>query len=94
MFTWLKTLFAPFIPFSSARVHEYLGYEGALHGRQYTERHGEGDFAHTVLRYDHSGVTASWQPSQLPPGQALREPGPLFRKLDDSVVEEELSRLG
>jgi hypothetical protein len=29
----------------------------------------------------------------LPPGQALREPAPLFKKLDESVVEEEYARL-
>ena len=30
----------------------------------------------------------------LPPGQALQEPAPLFIKLDDSIVDEEASRLG
>jgi hypothetical protein len=29
----------------------------------------------------------------LAPGQALREPGPLFKKLDESVIEEEYARL-
>jgi methionyl-tRNA synthetase len=31
--------------------------------------------------------------SALPAGQALREPAPLFKKLDESVVEEEYARL-
>jgi hypothetical protein len=31
--------------------------------------------------------------SELPPGQALRAPAPLFRKLAESVVEEEYARL-
>ena len=90
----LKVLFAPFIPFSSAQVHAYLGYDTALFGRQYTEVYGEGEFEHEVLRYDDTGVTARWEASQLPAGQALREPGPLFRKLEDSVADEELARLG
>jgi hypothetical protein len=30
----------------------------------------------------------------LPPGQALRPPAPLFKKLDEGVVEEEYARLG
>ena len=34
-----------------------------------------------------------WEPSQLPPGQVLLEPAPLFRKLDDSTAEEELRRI-
>jgi methionyl-tRNA synthetase len=34
-----------------------------------------------------------WQPSQLSPGQALREPAPLFKKLDDDTAEKELARL-
>ena len=38
----------------------------------------------------------AWQgtPEHLPPGQRLGQPKPLFSKLDDSVVEEETSRLG
>ena len=38
----------------------------------------------------------AWQgtPEYLPPGQALGQPTPLFVKLDDSLVEEETSRLG
>jgi hypothetical protein len=31
--------------------------------------------------------------SELPAGQVLRAPAPLFRKLDKSVVEEEYARL-
>ncbi|HEC35584.1 MAG TPA: methionine--tRNA ligase, partial [Anaerolineae bacterium] len=31
----LKILFAPFLPFSSEALHQYLGYEGRLFGRQY-----------------------------------------------------------
>jgi methionyl-tRNA synthetase len=35
----------------------------------------------------------AWAKSELPPGQALREPAPPFKKLDESVVEEEYARL-
>jgi methionyl-tRNA synthetase len=34
-----------------------------------------------------------WEPSQLPPGQKLRPPQPLFKKLDEEIVEEELERM-
>jgi hypothetical protein len=35
----------------------------------------------------------TWAKSDLPPGQALRPPAPLIKKLDESVVEEEYARL-
>jgi methionyl-tRNA synthetase len=91
----LKVLFAPFLPFSSERLHEYLGYEGTLFGRSYTDTfEEEGGRVHETLCYDPSGATGAWRPSELSPGQALRESEPLFKKLDESVVEEELARIG
>jgi methionyl-tRNA synthetase len=65
----LKTMFAPFLPFSSQKVHEYLGFEGRV------EDHG-------------------WKWQELPPGQKLKEPRPLFKKLDESIIEEETKRIG
>ena len=41
---------------------------------------------------DYAEWTGAWQPSELAPGQKLREPTPLFKKLDDSVVDDELGR--
>ena len=68
-----------------------LGYEGWLAGplefREIDE--GEGR-SHQVLTGDYASWTGTWQPSDLAPGQALREPTPLFRKLDPSIAEEEL----
>jgi len=91
----LKTLFAPFLPFSSERLHGYLGYEGTLFGHSYTATFEEpGGRVHEALCYDDSAATGHWEPGDLPPGQALREPAPLFRKLDESVIEEERRRLG
>jgi methionyl-tRNA synthetase len=49
---------------------------------------------HEALVYDHPTAKVSWAPSSLPAGQALNEPKPLFKKLDESIVEEELARLG
>jgi methionyl-tRNA synthetase len=90
----LKILFTPFLPFSSQALHEMLGYEGSLIGRQYVATFEEETRSHQVLCYDASELTGRWEPSQLPPGQPLREPRPLFKKLDESVVEEELARMG
>ena len=33
----LKVIFAPFLPFTSQRLHEFFGYETQLFGEQYTE---------------------------------------------------------
>ena len=91
----LKILFAPFLPFSSERLHQYLGYEGALFGRSYTTTFEEEEGrVHEALCYDDSSATGEWKPSQLPPGQPLRQPEPLFKKLDESVIEEERARIG
>jgi methionyl-tRNA synthetase len=90
----LKVLFAPFIPFSSERLHRYLGYTEPLFGSQYTEIVQDGLGEHTVLRYRPGPAGVQWRPSQLPAGQALQPPAPLFRKLEPSVAAEERARLG
>jgi methionyl-tRNA synthetase len=91
----LKTLFAPFLPFTSQLVHELLGHDGWLAGPLEFETIAEEDGAeHRVLTGDYSAWVGSWAPSELPPGQQLQEPRPLFRKLPPETVDEELERLG
>jgi methionyl-tRNA synthetase len=65
----LKNMLYPFLPFSSAKVHEYLGFDGTI------EEYG-------------------WKWQDLPAGQKLREPQPLFKKLDEGIIEEETRRIG
>jgi methionyl-tRNA synthetase len=65
----LRTALYPFLPFSSQRLHEYLGFEGDVQ-----------DYG--------------WKLNPPSPGQKLLEPKPLFVKLDDKLVEEEMARLG
>ncbi len=83
----LKVLFAPFLPFTSEALHQYLGYEGTLFGRQYIATFREGERVHDALCYDPVGATGRWAPSQLPAGQPLRPPQPLFRKLELAEIE-------
>ena len=90
---WLKIIFCPFLPFSSQRLHEYLGYEGNLIGRLYIETIQEETRAHQALRYDGRGTVGRWAAEKLPPGQPLRQPAPLFQKLDESIVDEEVGRM-
>jgi methionyl-tRNA synthetase len=90
----LKVLFSPFIPFSSERLHTYLGYTKPLFGEQFLEVIQDQIGEHKVLRYRPGNSIGRWQPSQLPAGQPLNQPLPLFKKLDESIVEQERARLG
>jgi len=89
----LKTILAPILPHMAQRLHEYLGYDGELFGTQQVVEYEEETRSHRALTYDHTSAVGTWTKSELPPGQALREPAPLFKKLDESVVEEEYLRL-
>jgi methionyl-tRNA synthetase len=90
----VKVLMTPFLPFSSQRLHELLGYEGSLAGPLEFREHAGDDGTHTVLTGDYDRWVGSWEPSDLEAGQRLLEPAPLFRKLDPSVVDDELERMG
>ncbi len=90
----LKVMLAPFLPFSAEKLHRYLGYEGPLFGEQRIEEVESGGERYPVLRYDGSTATGRWAYEELPVGRPLRKPKPLFRKLDPSVAEEEIARLG
>jgi methionyl-tRNA synthetase len=90
----LKVLFAPFLPFSSERLHTYLGYSAPLFGSQEVKTVTDSLGEHQVLRYLPGDASGKWEPSQLEPGKKLVQPAPLYRKLDESLVEEERSKLG
>jgi len=90
----LKTLISPILPFTSQRLNGYLGYDQPLFGEQFVESRQDDLGEHQVLRYSPDNAAGRWEPSQLAGGQALREPKPLFRKLDKSVAEQERARLG
>jgi methionyl-tRNA synthetase len=89
----LKTIFTPFLPFTSQQVHEMLGYDDVIAGDVEFRTVDEGEDSHEILTGDYRPWVGSWAPSRLQPGTSLREPRPLFRKLDDSIVEEELARM-
>jgi methionyl-tRNA synthetase len=89
----LKTIFTPFLPHTSQQLHEFLGYDGMLAGPVEFREVEDGGETHEILTGDYTGWVGSWEPSNLPPGQPLREPKPLFRKLDESIVDDELNRM-
>jgi methionyl-tRNA synthetase len=90
----LKILFAPYIPFSSEQLHKILGYDEPLFGKQFTEIISDNLGEHEILRYNSENATGVWQASQLSPGSDLVNPTPLFRKLDEEIVQSERARLG
>jgi methionyl-tRNA synthetase len=79
----LKVLFTPFLPFASQRVHELLGYDDVLAGPlEFRDVSGEDDDPHTILTGRYGEWRRGWGPTDLAEGQRLREPAPLFKKLD------------
>ena len=86
MIDTLKVLTTPYLPFSAERVHTMLGF-------------APGDDANgTWSGRGHRGTiavpaAANWAIGTVPAGQALRQPEPLFIKLDPQMAEEELARL-
>lgn len=90
----LKTLFAPFIPFTSEKLNKFLGYSDNLFGTQSVIIEQDNLGEHTVLRYHPETGKGEWKPSELKPGMTFNKPEPLFKKLDQSIVEEERTRLG
>lgn len=69
----LKTILYPFLPFSSQKVHEFLGFDGLVED-------GSWDFEKIV--------------GDIKAGASLREPSPLYTKLDPEIIEEEVQKLG
>ncbi|MHB1293588.1 MAG: methionine--tRNA ligase [Anaerolineae bacterium] len=90
----LKVLFAPFLPFSSQTLNDALGYDTNLFGSLHIDEYQESNHKHRALTYDCNWEGDLWRPSHLEPGRALRRPTPLFRKLDEEIVAQELARLG
>ena len=90
-----KTLLTPFLPRSSQQVYEMLHdnagtWSDMPHVEEVDE---EGGSPYPVITGRYDGA-ARWASQPLRPGTPLATPVPLFTKLDTSVVDEELARLG
>jgi methionyl-tRNA synthetase len=92
-----RTLLSPFLPHSAQAVHEALGGAGRVSPMPRIDEVDDldGGPGYPVLRGDYRlGETMSaWRPVPVAPGTPVPPPAPIFRKLDDSVVEEERRRL-
>ena len=88
-----KTLLTPFLPRSSAAVNEMLGGAADWSGMPRIETvDEEGGPSYPVITgtYDSS---FRWESRPIAAGTPLAVPAPLFKKLDQSVVDEEIARL-
>ncbi|CAL8975982.1 MAG: methionine--tRNA ligase [Cellulomonas sp. 73-145] len=95
--TDLNTLLSPFLPFSAQAVHETFGGTGTVapqpridevtdlddESRQYPVITGDYRLGETL---------AAWASRPVVPGTPVGKPTPVFTKLDDSIVEEEIAR--
>ncbi len=91
-----KTLLTPFLPTSSGKVHALLGGDGEWAPMpqvvEVDEPTAIGSPSYPVITGDYTGG-GRWESTPLPVGRPLAPPTPLFRKLDESIVDEELARL-
>ena len=88
-----NTLLSPFLPHSAQKVYEQLGGDGRFAPMPEVREVDDldGGPAYPVLTGDYQ-TAARWQPGVLPGGRPLAPPKPVFRKLDPSIVDEELAR--
>ncbi|BCJ26158.1 methionine--tRNA ligase [Actinocatenispora sera] len=90
-----NTLLSPFLPHSAQRVHELLGGAGVVAPQPEIREVDDldGGPGYPVLTGDYADAPA-WESTPLPAGRELAKPKPVFTKLDPSIVDEELARLG
>jgi methionyl-tRNA synthetase len=89
-----NVLLTPFLPHSAQKIHELLGGTG-VHAPMPELREVDdldGGPGYPVITGDYT-VGARWESVPLAVGRALAAPKPVFRKLDESIVDEELARL-
>jgi methionyl-tRNA synthetase len=90
-----KTLLTPFLPHSADQVHRLLGNDETWSGmpelRQVSDDEGGPEYG--VLTGEYDEAAARWESRPIVAGTRLETPRPVFRKLDPSIVDEELARL-
>jgi methionyl-tRNA synthetase len=89
-----NTLLTPFLPHSAQRIYELLGGTGRWAPMPEIKEVEDldGGPSYPILTGDYH-TEARWEPGSLPAGRPLASPKPVFRKLDPSIVDEELARL-
>ncbi|ANC32681.1 methionine--tRNA ligase [Isoptericola dokdonensis] len=93
-----NTLLSPFLPHSAQSVHEVLGGTGEFAPQPVIQEVTDldDDSRHyPVITGGHDGGYRfpAWASVPVVPGTQIGKPSPVFTKLDDSIVDEELERL-
>ncbi|MEX5718223.1 methionine--tRNA ligase [Geodermatophilus maliterrae] len=90
-----NALLTPFLPHSAQKVHELLGGTGTWSPVPRIEEVTDLDDGspYPVITGDYGDAQAVWASRPLPSGTPLAPPTPVFKKLDESIVADELRRL-
>lgn len=91
----LNTMMSVFLPHSSNAIDRVFGGDGDLAPMPRLEEAEDldGGDPYPIITGDYSPVRP-WAPSEVVPGTPVAKPTPVFAKLDEAVVAEELERLG
>ncbi|MGK2875605.1 MAG: methionine--tRNA ligase [Nocardioides sp.] len=92
----LNLILSPFLPFSANKVDAILGGSGQIAPLPVIEEVEDLDLegrSYPVITGDYAGVP-TWQRHPVVVGATVAKPEPIFVKLDPSIIEEELARLG
>ncbi|MBO0843681.1 MAG: methionine--tRNA ligase, partial [Nocardioides sp.] len=91
----LNLILSPFLPFSANEIDLALGGKGQVAPMPRIEETEDLDTGkpYPIITGDYTS-TPSWERHPIVVGTPVAKPTPVFRKLDASVVDEELERLG
>ena len=92
-----NVLLAPFLPHSAQQIHEIFGGQGTIAPQPRIEE--VSDLDNSALKYpvitgDYvlGETVGHWARAEAVPGTPVSKPAPVFTKLDDAIVAEELAR--
>ena len=92
----LNTILSPFLPHSANAVHAAIGGSGQFMPMPVVQEvsglDDDADRSYPVVTGEYTG-TPTWASRPVDVGAAVAKPTPIFTKLDESVVAEELARL-
>jgi len=91
----LNLILSPFLPFSANEVDQALGGKGEVAPLPRIEEADDldGGPGYPIITGDYRAVP-SWGRHLIVAGTPVAKPSPIFTKLDPSVIDEELARLG
>ena len=82
-----NTLLTPFLPHAAQKVWNALGYDGVWAAQPQLVEVNEGETSYPVLQGDYAAELARWESRDIPVGQPLSKPTPLFAKVDEALAE-------